>query len=55
MMMPACKHPERCKHYVDYHTGEDEGVYDWCHQCAMEHDHFIPAEQTEINCTEDET
>ena len=49
MMWPVCSHPERCKHYVDYRSGKDEGVYDYCHQCAMEHDYFEPKEEEKQN------
>lgn len=48
MMIPACAHPEQCKHYVDYYNGKDDGEgYDFCHVCAMDHDCFVPAEEGE--------
>lgn len=49
MMWPCCKRPDKCKHYIDYRAGLDQDGYDWCHQCAMEHDYFEPIDKEEQN------
>lgn len=49
MMLPACTQPENCKHYVDDRDGKNSDGYDWCHVCAMDHDCFVPVEETEID------